>query len=91
MQKFAKDFVIKLVEGPAEDLPLFDDWIIDVVRADRKKSGDTYSREDKANFFVPYTNVGGAKNIPHCIPDLIMKYLNDNGFEGQASGHKKYF
>ncbi len=36
-QKFAKDLRITNLEDPQDTVSIFDDWVIDVIRVQRKK------------------------------------------------------
>ncbi len=78
--KFSKDLKIKTLYEPKEELALFDDWFIDVVRVDRKKVAFAMHSKTLFSLLIPYTQVGGAKGIPLAIRDLLVKFVIENGF-----------
>lgn len=83
-QKFADDYKIRPLFEPSQTDSLFDDWVIDVVRIRRKKVAMVTHTRTLITFLISYAEVGGAKNIPACIPLLLKKLLNARGFSEYA-------
>ncbi len=79
-QKFAKDLKLKNLNEFKEVSSLFDDWVVDVVRVNRKKIAMVTHVKSLLTFFIPYQSIGGAKNIPQAIGVLLSEWIANNGY-----------
>jgi hypothetical protein len=77
-QKFAKDLSINKLNEPKEALSIFDDWFIDTIQINRKKVALITHSITFLSFLAPYRHFGGAKNIPSCIKDFLIDFLEKN-------------
>lgn len=82
--KFAKDIKVEKLENPADVVPVVDDWVIDVIRINRKKAALITHFSTKISFIIPYVEVGGAKTIPDWIPIIWKAWLFDEGLSSLA-------
>lgn len=74
--KFARDLRINALSEPNETESLFDDWIIDVIRVERKKVAIVLHAKTLLVFAIPYIAVGGVKHIPAHISVILQHYLD---------------
>jgi hypothetical protein len=81
-QKFAKDIKVNKLLEPPQVSKILDDWAIDRLTIKRKKIAIITHARSYLTFFIPYTDVGGAKNIPECIGILLSQWLNDQDLWG---------
>ena len=74
-KKFATDLKITQLHEPENLLPILDDWVIDVIRIQRKKVAMITHVNSLLTFLIPYSHVGGAANIPECIAVLLNEFI----------------
>jgi hypothetical protein len=79
-QKFAKDLHITVLTEPRAVASIFDDWVIDVVRVQRKKVAMMVHVKSLLPFFIPYQNVGGAHNISQAFGMLLSGWVIKKGY-----------
>ncbi|MCP4476240.1 MAG: hypothetical protein GY821_17110 [Gammaproteobacteria bacterium] len=64
-QKFATDYKIKILAEPKQTNNIFDDWVIDRLIVKRKKVAMITHVRTVYTWLIPYSSVGGVKNIPN--------------------------
>jgi len=74
-KKYAIDCRIENLPLPCNTLSPLDDWFIDVFRINRKKIAMITHAKSTYTFFVPYSEVGGAKAVPGHINKLLTEFL----------------
>lgn len=74
-KKFALDCKIKSLQTPSLTTEPLDDWIMDVIRVHRKKVAMVTHVKTLFTVFVPYSSIGGAKNIARALPTIIGSRL----------------
>lgn len=82
--KFAKDIKIRSLADPKEDLHLLDDWIVDVIRLNRKKVAMVTHFLTRITFLIPYAQAGGAPKTIDQIPKLFQTLLVEQGLNTLA-------
>ncbi len=70
-KKFATDYKLTQLAEPQQTLGLLDDWVIDVMRIARKKVAIITHTKTFFTLLVPYSAVGGAKNVIAVIPAVL--------------------
>jgi len=89
--KLAKDLKIELQEQPVEVVPIYDDWYVDLMRANRKKVVVFMHINTFMALAMPCTEIGGIKNMFECFPILLRDFLYDLEFEDIAEQSYNYF
>lgn len=79
-RKFAKDLHITKLQEPQETTSIFDDWVVDVIRVQRKKVAMVTHVKSYLPFFLPYCEIGGANNIIHALVRSLTLWLLENGY-----------
>ena len=79
-QKFATDYKIKILAEPKQTNNIFDDWVIDRLIVKRKKVAMITHIRTVYTWLIPYSSVGGVKNIPNVLPSLLQEFLHRNDF-----------
>jgi len=77
--KYAKDCQISTLSQPQAINHPLDDWFIDIIRINRKKIAIATHAQSTFTLFIPYAEVGGAKEIPENIGILLKIFLQNHG------------
>lgn len=77
-QKYAKDRGVKRLDEPPVTTHPLDDWLIDVIRIQRKKVAMVTHVQSIFTFLIPYGEVGGALAIPGAIGALLQHFLYEH-------------
>lgn len=90
-QKFSKNLHISTLSEPQVTTSMFDDWIIDVVRAQRKKVALMVHVKSYLPLFIPYQTIGGAQNIVSALGMLLSEWVIKNGHASCCQSISKLF
>lgn len=90
-QKFAKDLRISKLQEPQEAVSIFDDWVVDVIRVQRKKVAMMTHVKSYLPFFIPYQAIGGSQNIPQAIDMLLSEWMTKNGYSKYCQAINELF
>lgn len=90
-QKYAKDCRITTLAMPVLIINSLDDWVIDVIRVQRKKVAMITHVRSILTFFIPYSHVGGTASIPACLGVLLQEYIRDHELEQYEKDIKDLF
>ena len=90
-RKYAKDIKVTNLATPAVATKPYDNWFIDVIRANRRKIAMITHAHSLLTFLIPYADVGGAKAIPDCIPVLIKQFLWDHDLQRREEAVNRLF
>lgn len=90
-QKFAKDLHVTHLEEPRNTPSIFDDWVIDVVRVQRKKVAMMVHVKSYLPFFIPYQTIGGAQNIVPALGMMLSEWMAKKGYSNQCKNISELF
>ena len=79
-RKFAADMNITYMHMPEITTSALDDWVFDVICIHRKKVAVITHTKTFFTFCLPYSFVGGAKNIIKWMPIFIEDFLLTNDY-----------
>jgi hypothetical protein len=80
-RKFATDLHLKVLPEPVRKASPLDDWVIDLLCISRRKVAMVTQAQTFFTFFIPYTDVAGAKNVVAGLQGKLERWLYDFGFE----------
>lgn len=75
-------------------LPFYNDWIIDLVKIQRKEVAAFMHINTRIALAIPLFEIGGAKNLLNSFPALLQWAINDlcvEGYEDFGSQIRQYF
>lgn len=90
-KKYADDLKVSKLALPTPVTPIYDDWVIDVIRVQRKKVAMMTHVKSLLTFLLPYEEVGGAKSVPDCIGVLLDAFVRENDLEIAENQIEKIF
>jgi len=90
-QKFAKDLKLKKLPNPNPVDSILDDWVIDLIRVQRRKVAMVTHVKTLMTFYIPYKDVGGVNNVPEAIGVKLSQWLCKHGFSDLGEQALKLF
>lgn len=83
-RKFAEHLKITRLQDPLPATALLDDWCIDGIILQRKRIAMATHAKSLLTFLLPYSLVGGGRNVPDCLPVLLEEFLFAHGLDELA-------